>query len=201
MELIPHCYKAELTWFDIQYSVGQSLSFMEWRTSGASMYKEGKANQHPTSARHINTCMTTRAPPSPTYTPRVSHLPPPTTLTRSSTMASPSTATPSHRNKRVSEMTPEERLASLTAWAEEQKYVQPGEGGTFAVGPWGIRTICATPSYSGPVKYVPGYTAPLAPPAYETPPSYESAVRSASEGSCSKKPGRVKQWMERRRQK
>lgn len=37
-------------------------------------------------------------------------------------------------------MTPEERLASLTAWAEKQKYVQPGEGGTFAVGEFNYPT-------------------------------------------------------------
>lgn len=68
--------------------------------------------------------------------------------------------------KRVSEMTSEERLASLQQWAEEQKYVRPGEGGTLPTGPRSISAL----AFGGPMSSYseqPQYTAPIGPPSYE----------------------------------
>lgn len=91
--------------------------------------------------------------------------------------------------KRVHEMSPEERLESLKAWAEEQKYVRPGEGGTLSFGIGGIRDM-RSQSYSGPVRYVPPqYEAPIAPPSYET------ATAPA------RRAGPVKRWLEKRKEK
>ena len=69
--------------------------------------------------------------------------------------------------KRVSEMTAEERLSSLREWAEEQKYVTPGTSGTLST--CGRLYTSIVETYEGPVKITPHqYTAPLAPPSYET---------------------------------
>lgn len=94
--------------------------------------------------------------------------------------------------KRVEHMTPEERLQSLREWAEEQRYVRAGEGGTLPFG-IGFRHSTSTQAYTGPVRYVPTqYTAPIAPPSYET------AMALGSEG---KKPGAIKKWLEKRKEK
>lgn len=93
--------------------------------------------------------------------------------------------------KRVEDMTPEERLQSLKDWAEEQKYVRPGEGGTLPFGVGSMQGLV----YGGPVRLVQSqYTAPIGPPSYET------AMRSKSESS-SKKPGPVKKWLDKRKAK
>lgn len=85
-------------------------------------------------------------------------------------------------------MSAEERLESLKAWAEEQKYVRPGEGGTFSFGSGGIRDM-RTQSYSGPVRHVaPQYEAPIAPPSYET-------------ATAPVKKGPVKRWFEKRKER
>lgn len=92
--------------------------------------------------------------------------------------------------KLVSEMTPEERRQSLQEWAEEQKYVRPGEGGTLSFGMGGVRDM-RTQSYSGPVRLVPPqYDAPIAPPSYDT--AMESSVKKA---------GPVRRWLEKRGKK
>ena len=86
-------------------------------------------------------------------------------------------------------MTPEERLESLKAFAEEQKYVRPGEGGTLAFGIGGLRDM-RTQSYSGPVRMLAPaqYNAPIAPPSYET-------------ATATKKSGLVKRWLDERKEK
>ena len=94
--------------------------------------------------------------------------------------------------KRVDEMSEEERLQSIKAWAEEQKYVRPGEGGTLGTGVRNFATQGIV--YSGPVRYVHhGYEAPIAPPSYET------ATRQASVDSQEKqkKGGKLKQWLDK----
>lgn len=91
--------------------------------------------------------------------------------------------------KRVDEMTADERLESLKAWAEEQKYIRPGEGGTLSFGTGGVRDMRAQ-SYSGPVRYVPAqYEAPIAPPSYET------------ATAPTKQTGPVKRWIEKRKER
>lgn len=70
-------------------------------------------------------------------------------------------------SKRVSEMTAEERLTSLRQWAEEQKYVTPGDCGTLNT--HGRLYNNAQSAYEGPVKLMHHqYSAPIAPPSYET---------------------------------
>jgi hypothetical protein len=69
--------------------------------------------------------------------------------------------------KRVSEMTAEERLASLRAWAEEQKYITPGTCGSLSA--YGRIYTNTVEAYQGPVRIVTHqYSPPLAPPSYET---------------------------------
>ena len=97
----------------------------------------------------------------------------------------------STRAKRVEDMTPEERLESLKQWAEEQKYVRPGEGGTLPCGVRGVQSL----AYGGPVHYVePQYKAPIAPPSYET------AVREATKSS-KQKSGPLSKWREKRKER
>jgi len=43
--------------------------------------------------------------------------------------------------KRIQDMTPAERLASLQSFAEEQKYVRPGEDGTLPRGPGAMQAL------------------------------------------------------------
>lgn len=97
--------------------------------------------------------------------------------------------------KRLEDMTPEERLQSLEDYAEEKKYVQPGQDGTL---PWGIGAMNAMVS-GGPLTLrtggQPQYDAPLAPP------SYESATGEASKDHGSEKHGPFKKWRERREEK
>ena len=89
--------------------------------------------------------------------------------------------------KLVSDMTPEERLASLQQWAEEQKYVKPGEGGTLSM--YGLGNVQQL-AYGGPVKFVPHqYAAPIAPPSYET--------VVAEDAQKEKKKGKVKRLLEK----
>jgi len=97
-------------------------------------------------------------------------------------------------------MTPSERLAALEAWAEEQKYSNPGEAGTLG----NIRGPTRTQAYAGPVRYVPSqYQAPIAPP------SYESAIRTVESGTGSSSAeigqdggeGAMKKWLRRRKAK
>jgi hypothetical protein len=94
--------------------------------------------------------------------------------------------------KLVSDMTPEERLASLQQWAEEQKYVKPGECGTLST--YGLGNVQQL-AYEGPVKFVPHqYAAPIAPPSYET------AMAEDARKEKQKK-GPVKRWLEKRKQR
>lgn len=103
--------------------------------------------------------------------------------------------------KRVEHMTPEERLQSLQEWAEEQKYVRLGEGGTMPFGHGSLRNMTGSipqpEAYTGPVRYVPPssrhYSTAIAPPSYET------ATATAS-GSDGKKSG-IKKWFGKRKEK
>ena len=105
-----------------------------------------------------------------------------------SLLAIMSTPTP----KLVNDMTPEERLQSLREWAEEQKYVKPGEGGTLST--YGLGKVQQL-AYKGPVKFVPHqYTAPIAPPSYETAMAEDAQKEK-------KKKGAVKRWLEKRKLK
>lgn len=103
--------------------------------------------------------------------------------------------------KHVHEMSPEERLASLKEWAEEKKYVRPGEGGTFSMrGLGGIRSM----ANGGPMlygrsqsqaadKYGGQYDAPVGPPSYR--------VATNEEERGEKKKGAVKRWFAKRKEK
>lgn len=103
--------------------------------------------------------------------------------------------------KYVHEMSPEERLASLKEWAEEKKYVQPGEGGTFSThGLGGLKSM----ANGGPMPYVRSqsqavdqyggqYDAPVGPPSYR--------VATHEEQGEAKKKSVVKRWLERRKEK
>lgn len=91
--------------------------------------------------------------------------------------------------KRVSEMTPEERLESLTAWAEEQKYVRNGEGGTL---PFGIGSLRVIGHGGGMHINQSQYSAPVGPP------TYQSAVREPVD---EKPAGPVRGWLRRRRER
>jgi len=97
-------------------------------------------------------------------------------------------------------MTPSERLASLEAWAEEQKYIHPGEAGTLG----SLRNITRPQAYSGPVRYVLSqYEAPIAPPSYETAVrTVESGVGSSSvkRGQAGEEGG-MRNWFRRRKAK
>ena len=97
-------------------------------------------------------------------------------------------------HKPLEDMTPEERLQSLEEWAEEQKYVRSGEGGTVDFG--ALRTFLpSSSSYAGPVRHVePQYSAPIGPPSYET-------VLSDDKAGSDKKPGLLKKWLEKRKEK
>jgi hypothetical protein len=67
--------------------------------------------------------------------------------------------------KRVEEMTAEERLRSLQEYAEEKKYVRPGEAGTIPTGPGAVQSLV----FGGPMRSAqPGYDMPLPPPSYDT---------------------------------
>lgn len=67
--------------------------------------------------------------------------------------------------KRIEEMTPEERLQSLQEFAEEKKYVRPGEDGTLPSGQAGIAAL----AFGGPMRQQQSvYTTPLAPPSYSS---------------------------------
>ena len=90
-------------------------------------------------------------------------------------------------------MTPEERLQSLQEWAEGQKYVRPGEGGTLG---FGVRNMQAM-VYGGPVHYVHHqYDAPIAPPSYET----ATRQDSAGSGKEGKTANPVKRWLKKRKE-
>jgi hypothetical protein len=115
----------------------------------------------------------------------------------SSATTSPATS-PSWQNKRVDEMTSEERLASLQAWAEEKKYVQPGEGGTLAIGVGGVNSL----AWGGPLRNVEAmrpsddpwqgqYDSPVGPPSY----------RVATSEEPEKRPSVLRRWLEKRKHK
>jgi hypothetical protein len=91
--------------------------------------------------------------------------------------------------KYVTPLTSEERLAFLERWAEEQKYVRPGEGGTLPGGGRGMAAL----AFGGPMRSYgkePQYTAPIGPP------SYDLAMRQNADGSSqkTKKEGKKGAW-------
>ncbi|KAF2214379.1 hypothetical protein CERZMDRAFT_83084 [Cercospora zeae-maydis SCOH1-5] len=117
-------------------------------------------------------------------------------------MAPPTTPQSSRRPswyyKYVHEMTDEERLDSLKAWAEEKKFVTPGEQGTLSAGVGGITSLALggplrTVSSAGQAedKYHGQYEAPIGPP------SYQVATTQEKE----RKPNVLKRWLEKRRSK
>ena len=98
-------------------------------------------------------------------------------------------------------MTPEERLKSLQEWAEEQKYVRLGEGGTLPFGACGsLRAMAVSgipkqpQAYTGPVRYVP--------PSHNSisiaPPSYDTVMASASGNDGAKEKTGIKKWFSKR---
>lgn len=97
--------------------------------------------------------------------------------------------------KRVEDMTPEERLRSLRDFAEEKKYVRPGEDGTLPSGQTGMSAL----AFGGPLRQQGAeYTVPLAPP------SYESAVGEAAPVNERRQPSLVKRLLgktERKKEK
>ncbi|CAK1359115.1 hypothetical protein CB0940_05375 [Cercospora beticola] len=117
-------------------------------------------------------------------------------------MTSPTTAQssrrPSWQYKYEHEMSDEERLESLKAWAEEKKYVTPGEEGTLSTGIGGVTSL----ALGGPLrtvqsarhaedKYHGQYDAPIGPP------SYKVATTEEQE----RKPNVLKRWLQKRRLK
>lgn len=103
--------------------------------------------------------------------------------------------------KYVHEMTPEERLESLKEWAEEKKYVRPGEGGTFALsGAGGLRSMAnggpmphARSQSQAADQYGGQYDAPVGPPSYR--------VATNEEQGEVKRKSVVKRWFEKRKEK
>lgn len=105
--------------------------------------------------------------------------------------------------KYVHEMTPEERLQSLKEWAEEKKFVKPGEGGTFSVhGIGGMKSM----ANGGPMLYARSqsqaadqyggqYDAPVGPP------SYRVATNEEQEQEQGKRKSVVKRWFDKRKEK
>jgi hypothetical protein len=87
--------------------------------------------------------------------------------------------------KSVNEMTPEECLRSLQEFAEEQRYVQPGEQGTLPSNRIAGMTALA---FGGPLPGS-GYEGHLAPPSYAT----ATEVRNVDKQS--KTPGPLKNWL------
>lgn len=100
-------------------------------------------------------------------------------------------------------MSAEERLASLKEWAEEKKYVTPGQSGTLATGVGGINSL----ALGGPMpvtrtqsqvqrqsqdRWQGQYDAPVGPP------SYASATK---EQQPAKKQNTIRRWMEKRKTK
>lgn len=81
------------------------------------------------------------------------------------------TAEPADR--RIEDMTPEERLASMRAFAEEQKFIQPGGGELLPPttgNDGGYNTVFGSSEFQGgpmSFKMAPGYQGNLAPPAYK----------------------------------
>jgi len=88
-------------------------------------------------------------------------------------------------------MTPEQRLRSLEEYAEQKKYVRPGEDGTLPRGPWAMQSLV----FGGSMPAGSAYTTPLPPPSYET------ATGQPLHKEDTKKPGLVKKWLEERREK
>lgn len=103
--------------------------------------------------------------------------------------------------KYVHEMSPEERLQSLKEWAEEKKYVKPGEGGTFSVhGIGGMKSMAnggsmpyARSQSQAADQYGGQYDAPVGPP------SYRVATNEEQDGG--KRKSVVKRWFEKRKEK
>ena len=97
--------------------------------------------------------------------------------------------------KRIEDMTPEERLASLKSFAEEKKYVRPGEDGTLPRGPGAMQALV----FGGPLttRTTTGreYDHALPPPAYETVVGGEKPAPVQE-----KKAGLVRRWVEKRRE-
>ncbi|EME40192.1 hypothetical protein DOTSEDRAFT_82838 [Dothistroma septosporum NZE10] len=104
-------------------------------------------------------------------------------------------------SKYVQEMNSEERLQSLKEWAEDKKYVHPGDGGTMAIngmdniGSLRIGGSLAAVQRAGNNadvdKYAGQYDAPVGPPAYKT----------VTEEPQPKKKNTIKQWLEKRKDK
>ncbi|KAK5159421.1 hypothetical protein LTS14_002563 [Recurvomyces mirabilis] len=92
--------------------------------------------------------------------------------------------------KRVEDMTPEERLQSLQDFAEEKKYVRPGEDGTIPTGPLAMQSLV----FGGPMPSGPAYSTPFPPPSYET-------VTGQAPGDPATKQGVFGKLMAKRREK
>jgi len=92
--------------------------------------------------------------------------------------------------KRIEDMTPEERLQSLQEFAEEKRYVRPGEDGTISRGPLAMQSLV----FGGPIPLGPAYSTPLPPPSYET-------VTGQAPAAPATKKGLVGKWMAKRHEK
>jgi hypothetical protein len=85
----------------------------------------------------------------------------------------PQYSTATGRHKSVAEMTPEERLSSLQAFAEEQKYIQPGGGEILPYNSTsnegGFNSVIFGNPLQGPTSFKmasDGYRGSLPPPEY-----------------------------------
>ncbi|CAK4002249.1 Hypothetical predicted protein [Lecanosticta acicola] len=108
--------------------------------------------------------------------------------------SSPNPAPETWRHKSVPQMNEEERLAALKDWAEEKKYVRPGEGGTMTIygagGP-SFAIASSVPQPSNPDdKWAGQYDAPVGPPSYTAAPVEEPKKSSA-----------LRKWLEKRKEK
>ena len=112
-------------------------------------------------------------------------------------MASSSTSPtmePAYRHKSVPEMNEEERLAALKEWAEEKKYVQPGEGGTMTIWGAGGPSFAIARSSQQPSspndKFAGQYDAPVGPPGYTEQPEEIGVKRNV-----------LRKWLDKRKEK
>ena len=120
------------------------------------------------------------------------------------TTNNPSPAAARRLSKPLHLMTDDERLAALKEWAEEKKYIYPGEAGTFAASAHGH---VATLVRGGPMltvvnddnrrrhnadRWAGQYDAPVGPPSYHGLVREEQVTRSTNP---------VKRWLLKRRRK
>lgn len=108
--------------------------------------------------------------------------------------ATPLEATTATMSKRIEDMTPEERLQSMKEFAEEKKYVRPGEDGTIPRGPGAMQALV----FGGPFvsNGNPEYHGTLPPPSYDT-----IVGGDKPDPAKEKKDGPVKRWLEKRHAK